>query len=224
MVDGKWYQGRQEENSCITWKTLPINSKFYPIYMSYWRTAWWIWLYSTWMTTYGKKNKNVLKRKGGKNFWNTIQVNFEVKLLIKYDLEIFIKFFVQWLTADHLFELVFFYSLFAEPSVAPNDVSFSTLNQTTFNISWSPLTRKESYSKVISYEVKVSLVSSGSRQKRSPANSKTVNTTKAFVILYDIQPCYNVYVRAYTKAGPGPYGQPLPLELSKFHFFSTNLM
>ena len=108
MVDGKWYQGRQEENSCITWKTLPINSKFYPIYMSYWRTAWWIWLYSTWMTTYGKKNKNVLKRKGGKNFWNTIQVNFEVKLLIKYDLEIFIKFFVQWLTADHLFELVFF--------------------------------------------------------------------------------------------------------------------
>ena len=65
----------------------------------------------------------------------------------------------------------------------------------------------------------MSLVSSGSRQKRSPANSKTVNTTKAFVILYDIQPCYNVYVRAYTKAGPGPYGQPLPLELSKFLFF-----
>ncbi|CAH3169062.1 unnamed protein product [Pocillopora meandrina] len=66
-----------------------------------------------------------------------------------------------------------------EPSVAPNDVSFSRLNQTTFNISWSPLTRKESYSKVISYEVKISLVLSGSRQKRSPANSKTVNTTKS---------------------------------------------
>ena len=114
---------------------------------------------------------------------------------------------------------IVFVSLFSEPSVAPNDVSFSRLNQTTFNISWSPLTRKESYSKVISYEVKTSLVSSGSRQKRSPANSKTVNTTKAFVILYDIQPCYNVYVRAYTKAGPGPYGQPLPLKLSKFHFF-----
>ena len=112
-----------------------------------------------------------------------------------------------------------FFSFFSEPSVAPNDVSFSRLNQTAFNISWSPLTRKESYSKVILYEAKTSLVSSGSRQKRSPANSKTVNTTEAFVILYDIQPCYNVYVRAYTKAGPGPYGQPLPLELSKFHFF-----
>ena len=69
----------------------------------------------------------------------------------------------------------------------------------------------------------MSLVSSGSRQKRSPANSKTVNTTKAFVILYDIQPCYNVYVRAYTKAGHGPYGQPLPLELSKFRFFYNKL-
>ena len=116
-----------------------------------------------------------------------------------------------------------FFPFFSEPGVAPNNVSFSRLNQTTFNISWSPLTRKESYSKVISYEVKISSVSSASRQKRSPANSKTVNTTKAFVILYDIQPCYNVYVRAYTKAGPGPYGQPLPLELSKFRFFYNKL-
>ena len=115
---------------------------------------------------------------------------------------------------------IFFYSLLSEPSVAPNDVSFSRLNQTTFNISWSPLTRKESYSKVILYEIKASLVSSGSRQKRSPVNSKTVNTTKAFFFLYDVQPCYNVSVRAYTKAGPGPYSEPLPLELSKFHFYN----
>ncbi|XP_022777767.1 protein sidekick-1-like, partial [Stylophora pistillata] len=99
-----------------------------------------------------------------------------------------------------------------EPSVAPSDVFFSTLNQTTFNISWSPLSRKESYSKVMSYEIKASLKSSGSRKKRSPDNSKTVNTTRAFVILYDIQPCYSVTVRAYTLAGPGPSSQPLTLE------------
>ena len=116
---------------------------------------------------------------------------------------------------------IFFDSLLSEPSVAPNDVSFSRLNQATFNISWSPLTRKESYGKVISYEVKISLVSSRNRLKRSPANSKTVNTTITFVILYDIQPCNNVSVRAYTKAGPGPYSQPLPLELSKFHFLTN---
>lgn len=130
------------------------------------------------------------------------------KLLIKYDFR-----YSYSLFNDYIFRF-----LFSEPSVAPNDVSFSALNQTTFTISWSPLARKESYGKVISYEVKASLVSSGSRLKRSPANSKTVNTTRAFVILYDIQPCYNVSVRAYTKAGPGPYSQPLLLDSSKFHF------
>ena len=47
-----------------------------------------------------------MKGKGGKNYWNTTQVNSEDKLLIKYDLEIFIKFlFYDW-EADHLSELV----------------------------------------------------------------------------------------------------------------------
>ena len=42
-----------------------------------------------------KQNKNVVKGKGGKNYWNTIQVNFEYKVLMKYDVEIlFVKFFV----------------------------------------------------------------------------------------------------------------------------------
>ena len=31
-----------------------------------------------------------MKGKGGKNYWNTIQVNFEDKFLIKCDLEIII--------------------------------------------------------------------------------------------------------------------------------------
>ncbi|PFX14896.1 Tyrosine-protein phosphatase Lar, partial [Stylophora pistillata] len=99
-----------------------------------------------------------------------------------------------------------------EPSVAPKDVFSSTLNQTTFNISWSPLTREESYSKVTSYEIKAFLKSSGDRQKRSPDISKTVDTLRASAILYDIPPCYSVSVRAYTVAGPGPFSQPLPLE------------
>ena len=109
---------------------------------------------------------------------------------------------------------------FSEPSVAPKDVFSSTLNQTTFNISWSPLTREESYSKVTSYEIKAFLKSSGDRQKRSPDISKTVDTLRASAILYDIPPCYSVSVRAYTVAGPGPFSQPLPLEtLSEFLFF-----
>ena len=79
-----------------------------------------------------------------------------------------------------------------------------------------PLTREESYGKVILYDVKQEFLSREKRQKRSPSNSKTLNTTATFVVLYDLPLCsrYNVFVRAYTKAGPGPYTQPRVLETS----------
>ena len=79
-----------------------------------------------------------------------------------------------------------------------------------------PLTREESYGKVILYNVKQEFLSREKRQKRSPSNSKTLNTTATFVVLYDLPLCsrYNVFVRAYTKAGPGPYTQPRVLETS----------
>ena len=55
-----------------------------------------------------KQNKNAVKGKGGKNYLNTIQVNFEYKVLMKYDVEIlFVKFFVLWQTADYLSELIY---------------------------------------------------------------------------------------------------------------------
>ncbi|XP_078353365.1 receptor-type tyrosine-protein phosphatase S-like isoform X3 [Oculina patagonica] len=104
-----------------------------------------------------------------------------------------------------------------EPSVGPDNVSLSKVNETTFNISWAPLTREKSYGKVIMYGVKEELVSRGKRRKRTTINSRTVNTTTTFFVLNGLPACsrYNVYVRAYTKAGPGPYSQPLPLETSK---------
>ena len=54
------------------------------------------------------------------------------------------------------------------------------------------------------------------RRKRSPISSRTLNTTTTFVVLYDLSLCsqYHVSVRAYTKAGAGPYGQPVVLESS----------
>ena len=106
------------------------------------------------------------------------------------------------------------YIYLLEPSVGPEDVSFTELNMTTFNISWSPLTREKSYGKVISYEVNAELLSTGRRRKRSPANNKAVNTTSAFVIMHGIHRCYSVSVRAYTNAGSGPFSQPLSLEKS----------
>ena len=77
-----------------------------------------------------------------------------------------------------------------------------------------PLTK--SYGKVILYDVKQELLSREKRRKRSPSNSRTLNTTTTFVVLYDLRLCsrYNVYVRAYTRAGPGPYTQPNVLETS----------
>ena len=102
-----------------------------------------------------------------------------------------------------------------EPSIGPDNVIFSELNKTTFNISWAPLTREKSYGKVILYDVKEELVSRGKRRKRS-ISSRTLNTTTTFVVLYGLSRCseYHVSVRAYTKAGRGPYSQPLVLQTS----------
>ena len=107
-----------------------------------------------------------------------------------------------------------------EPSVGPDNVLISELNKTTFNISWAPLTREKSHGKVILYEVMEELVSGGKRQKRSSISSRILNTTNTFVVLYDLPRCsqYHVSVRAYTKAGPGPYTQPLVLQTSSEHF------
>ena len=103
-----------------------------------------------------------------------------------------------------------------EPSVGPDNVLISELNKTTFNISWAPLTREKSHGKVILYDVKEELVSRVKRLKRSPISSGRLNTSATFVILYDLLLCsqYNVSVRAYTKAGPGPYSQPMILQTS----------
>ena len=111
--------------------------------------------------------------------------------------------------------IIFLFPLL-EPSVGPDNVSFAELNGTTYNISWAPVIREKSYGKVILYDVKEELLSRGKRRKRSPINSRTVNTTATFVVLYDLPLCsqYNVSVRAYTKAGPGPYSQPMVLETS----------
>ena len=43
-----------------------------------------------------------------------------------------------------------------------------------------------------------------------------VNSTDTYLVLYKIEICarYDISVRAYTKAGPGPYGQRSILETS----------
>ncbi|XP_022806637.1 uncharacterized protein LOC111343720 [Stylophora pistillata] len=103
------------------------------------------------------------------------------------------------------------------PSVGPKLASPSQVNKTTFNISWEPLPRGKSYGNVIRYEVKAIFLKKGNLRKRSVIDSPSVNTSDTFVVLYDLELCstYNASVRAYTGAGPGPYGVPLELETSR---------
>ena len=109
------------------------------------------------------------------------------------------------------------------PSVGPANVSYVKFNKTTFNISWAPLTREKSYGEVILYDVKEELLSQGKRRKRSPSNSRTLNTTTIFVVLYYLHLCsqYHVSVRAYTRVGPGPYSQRMVLETSSEYNHDT---
>ena len=146
-------------------------------------------------------------------------------------IEVIVEFLLQvcrWLSRDIEKFKVLCTSMFAflimcffvfpckEPSVGPDNVLPSELNKTTFNISWAPLTREQSYGKVILYDVKEELVSRVKRRKRSSISSRTLNTTTTFVVLSDLSLCsqYNVSVRAYTKAGPGPYSQSMILQTS----------
>lgn len=110
------------------------------------------------------------------------------------------------------------YIFLVEPRVGPNSVSLSRANETTWNISWAPLPREKSYGKVIMYNVKEELLSRAKRRKRSSISSRTVNTTRTYFVLYDMQLCsrFRVSVRAYTKAGPGPYGNPFEFSISEY--------
>ncbi|PFX12512.1 Receptor-type tyrosine-protein phosphatase F, partial [Stylophora pistillata] len=103
------------------------------------------------------------------------------------------------------------------PSVGPKPASPSQVEKTTFNISWEPLPREKSFGEVILYEVRAIFLEKGNLHKRSVSNSPSANTSTTFVVLSDLELCtkYNVSVRAYTRAGPGPYGKPLQLETSR---------
>ncbi|XP_022777753.1 uncharacterized protein LOC111319202, partial [Stylophora pistillata] len=100
-----------------------------------------------------------------------------------------------------------------EPRGGPANVLSAEVNETTFNISWAPLSREQTNGDIILYNVKEELLSRGTSQKRSSLSSKTVNTTNTFILLNGLRLCsqYQVSVRAYTKVGPGPYGPPLEL-------------
>ncbi|PFX13685.1 Receptor-type tyrosine-protein phosphatase F [Stylophora pistillata] len=103
-----------------------------------------------------------------------------------------------------------------EPSVGPDSLFSSQLNKTTFNISWEPLQNEMSYGRVILYEVRADVWWTAHFHNWFAPNNLTANTSETFVVLFDLMVCYkyNISVRAYTGAGPGPYSEPLELVTS----------
>ena len=110
-------------------------------------------------------------------------------------------------------KLIICYSL-SEPSTAPSNITSQSLNETTYSISWDPLTRETSNGEVLAYEVKDIRVShAGSPSLSAP---RYENTTNIMVTLQELIACstYHVLVRAYTSAGAGPFSPSLEVVTS----------
>ena len=84
------------------------------------------------------------------------------------------------------------------------------MSETTFNISWKALPRERSNGDLIVYGVKHTKKLKGG----VTCTPEYQNTTETFVTLLHLTSCsqYSVDVRAYTSAGPGPFGA-LPSEI-----------
>ncbi|XP_015752901.1 PREDICTED: Down syndrome cell adhesion molecule homolog isoform X1 [Acropora digitifera] len=98
-----------------------------------------------------------------------------------------------------------------EPSTAPSKIASQSLNETTYRISWDPLTREKSNGEVLAYEVKdIRVYHAGSPSLSAPRYGNTTNT---MVTLQELVACstYHVLVRAYTSAGAGPFSPPLEI-------------
>ena len=85
------------------------------------------------------------------------------------------------------------------------------MNETSYNITWDPLTREKSNGVVLAYEVKYSRVNHvGSPSSSAP---RYQNATDTLVTLQGLTLCstYHVLVRAYTSAGVGPFSPALEI-------------
>lgn len=108
-------------------------------------------------------------------------------------------------------KLIICFSL-SEPSTAPSNIASQLLNETTYRISWDPLTREKSNGEVLAYEVKDIRVYHA--WSPSLSASRYENTTNTMVTLQELISCSTVLVRAYTSAGAGPFSPSLEIVIN----------
>ena len=129
---------------------------------------------------------------------------------------------------------MFLISLFSfpVPGRGPENVSSTDMNYTTFHITWSALPREAAFGNIIMYQVR--LFSNTTCTMTGSTTYVILNTSTTEVLLSNLSLCtdYEVAVRAYTIAGPGPYSKPIVVQtlgelfyhVSRFQLSSTLLI
>ena len=96
------------------------------------------------------------------------------------------------------------------------------LSSTSIMVRWEEISQIDQNGDIIEYEVKyIPLETFG-----DTIGTKMVNTSDLFYLLDNLEEYvnYNISVRAYTSAGPGPYSDPITnqtLQDSKFLYYKS---
>ena len=101
------------------------------------------------------------------------------------------------------------YFFFSEPSRGPENVSSTEINYTAYQITWVELPREVANGIIILYQVRLILVESCTLVQSDLYSTFNSTTTDVFLTGLSLCSKYEVTVRGYTVAGPGPYSKPI---------------
>ena len=96
---------------------------------------------------------------------------------------------------------------FTEPDASPSNVTTVVLSSTEIRVCWDQIPAINRNGEITMYEVQYDLLQTFHRQ----IFSETTNTSLMCTDLTGLEEYveYNISIRAYTSAGPGPYSDPV---------------
>jgi hypothetical protein len=96
------------------------------------------------------------------------------------------------------------------PTTSPLLVRANKQDSSHFVVSWQPIPRDKANGPITKYELTWTLVMQGGKVTMI-SNAKEINSTASSATLDNLITCamYNISVRGYTSAGPGPHSKPL---------------